>query len=106
MLAENGKRLKHANKTISDFWKEITEKETRQHEKEIREEYKSELQIQDLKFRMETIEEMQKQQKVFWESGIRRDNRQRWQFWLTLILAAGGFLLGIINFVKDIILPK
>ncbi|MEZ4942582.1 MAG: hypothetical protein R3D58_17035 [Saprospiraceae bacterium] len=106
LLSKKGARLKQAGKTLSDYLNEIDEQEAKQQEKERREDYKSDLQIQDLEFRMKTIEEMQERQKVFWDSGIRRDNRQRWQFWLTLILAAGGFLLGIINFVKDIILPK
>jgi predicted transcriptional regulator len=105
-LTKNGAKFKREGKTCSDFLKSIAETENQQIDKQRREDYKSELQIQDLEFKIKTIEDMQERQKVFWESGIERDNRQKWQFWLTLMLAAAGFILGIINFAKDIFLPK
>ena len=63
------------------------------------------LQIQDLEIKLKSVEEMQERQKVFWESGIAAQKRQRWQFWLMFFFAAAGFILGIINFIKSIILP-
>ena len=65
-----------------------------------------------IRFYFEHLDHMKKLEKDvkdiqirFQNSGIRRDERQRWQFWLTLLLGAGGFILGIINFIKGIFLP-
>jgi predicted transcriptional regulator len=105
-LTPKGSKFKREGKTTTDLLTGMYEEEIKQIEKQSREDYKNELQIQDLEFRIKTVEEMQERQKVFWESGMDRDNRQKWQFWLTMILAAAGFLLGIINFAKDIFLRK
>lgn len=50
-------------------------------------------------------EQVAQLQQDFWKSGIERDKRQRWQFWLTFLIATAAFILSVINFVKSILLP-
>lgn len=104
-LTDKGLTYKRDGKYYSDYLKEQQEKEAKQTEKDERDEKTKDAQLQKLEAELAVLKDMQNEQRIFWKSGIDRDNRQRWQFWLTLFLAAGGFIMGIINFVKDIILP-
>lgn len=96
-LTAKGLDLQRSGKNYSDYLEE-------QKQKAERDNLHKDLQIQKLEAEMLVLKDMQAEQRTFWQSGIDRDNRQRWQFWLTLLLAGGGFLLGIINFVKSMII--
>lgn len=86
-LTPKGEQFQKSGKSYADH---LTEKKM----KADRDDRHKDLQIQDLETKLNL---MNAEQLKFW-------HRQRWQFWLTLILAAAGFLLGIINFIKSIIL--
>lgn len=88
------------------YFIEKNEREAHQLKREERDEATKNLQLQKLEAEMAVLKQMQNEQRFFWQSGIDRDKRQRWQYWLTLFLAGGGFLLGVINFVKDVLLRK
>lgn len=52
------------------------------------------LQIKELETKLEVIN---KEQLKFWY-------RQRWQFWLTIMVAGAAFILSIMNFIKSLII--
>lgn len=52
------------------------------------------LQIEDLETKLEIIN---KEQLKFW-------HRQRWQFWLTIMVAGAAFILSVINFIKSLVI--
>jgi len=106
MFTDIGEKFYRKGKRTVDYIEAEAEKESEQQRKNVRDEKTKDAQLQKLEAELLVLKDMQTEQRIFWQSGIDRDNRQRWQFWLTLLLAAGGFLLGIINFVKDISLPK
>lgn len=58
--------LLNAGKGYADFLQEKTEKEAKQLEKEEQDRKHKNLQIEDLEFRLKTVEDMQERQKRFW----------------------------------------
>jgi len=103
-LTPPGLDFQKTGKGYGVYLKEKDKKLKTKSEKEKRDDYHKSLQIQDLEIKLKSVEEMQERQKIFWESGIATQKRQRWQFWLMFFFAAAGFLLGIINFIKSMIL--
>ena len=49
----------------------------------------------------ELADAKQAKQEEFWKSGIQRDNRQKWQYWVTTAIATAALLLSIFNFIKS-----
>lgn len=105
-LTPMGNKFREDGKSIADFIAGEKQKELKAIQKEERDDLHKKLQIEELEIKVKSLEDMQERQKTFWESGIERDKRQKWQFWLTLFLAGAAFLMSVFNFVKDIILPK
>ncbi len=93
-LTPKGIRLQTTGKGYAHFLEQESEKQRIQEEKEKRDNIHKDLQIQDLETKLTVMNQEQLQ---FW-------NRQKWQFWLTLMLAGAGFVLGIINFIKSMII--
>lgn len=87
ILTPKGQDLKSKGKNYTVY---SQEKESRSE----RDDRHKDLQILDLEMKIDT---MNKEQLMFW-------NRQRWQFWLTLMVAGAAFILSVINFVKSIVL--
>ena len=96
--------MKHSN--FIKYFKAQAGEDAKQLANEERDEKTKNAILKKLEAELLVLKDMQAEQRTFWQSGIDRDNRQRWQFCLTLTLAIGGFILGIINFVKSIVLPK
>ena len=93
-LTKKGFELKESGKGYSNYLKQEHEKEQKRIQKEARDEQIKVYQHEDLKRK---VNEMNQAQLDFWR-------RQRQQFWLTFIIALAGFILGIINFVKLMII--
>ncbi len=94
-LTPKGEQFQKSGKSYADYLDEKRKKAER-------DELHKDLQIKDLEIKLKSVEEMQERQKVFWESGIARDNRQKWQFWITWFLSGAAFLMGIFNLIKDL----
>jgi len=94
-LTPKGEQFQKTGKSYADYLEEKRKKAER-------DDRHKDLQIQDLEIKLKSVEEMQERQKVFWESGIARDNRQKWQFWITWFLSGAAFLMGIFNLIKDL----
>ena len=104
-LTEKAIKFKQSSESFRNYLQEEAEKEAIQKAKDERDEKAKDAQLKKLEAELAVLKDMQNEQRMFWQSGIARDKRQRWQFQWTFILAAAGFLLSIINFLKDIILP-
>ena len=87
-INDAGKEIKSKNKGYGEF---LNQKSIQAIKEERDEEYKH-LQMQDLKRK---VNEMNNEQLKFW-------NRQKWQFWLTFMIASAAFILSIINFIKGL----
>lgn len=85
-LTAKGLEFQRSEKKYSEY---LEEKKS----KEALESRHKELQIRELE---EKLEVMNKEQLKFW-------GRQRWQFWLTFIVASAAFVLSVINFLKSMI---
>jgi hypothetical protein len=106
MFTITGEKEYQKGKRTIDYLNELIEHEAKQHAKEERDEKTKDAQLEKLMAELTVLKDMQKEQRMFWKSGMERDERQKWQFRWTLLLAAAGFILGIINLVRSIILPK
>lgn len=104
-LTTKGLQFQRSEKSYGDLLAEEAEKKAKQREKEEIEVQRTILQMQELEIKVKTLEDMQERQKAFWESGMERDRRSKWQFWLTLMLSGAAFILGVINYLKDMIIP-
>ena len=96
-LLSEGNRVKKLPNRYLDFIKELNKKTTDKKLKEQRDDNIKDLQLKELNWK---IDKMQNMQTEFWQSGINRDNRQKWQFWLTIAVSALAFSLGLFNFFK------
>ncbi len=101
-LTPDGDEFKRSGKKYADFLAMKEQKELRQIEKEKRDDQHKDLQIEKLLIELKVIKDMQNEQRVFWQSGIERDKRQKWQFWITWFLSGAAFLMSIFNLIKDL----
>ncbi|MCB9315659.1 MAG: hypothetical protein H6569_05940 [Lewinellaceae bacterium] len=95
--------------TKASFSKILQQEETvkvKQLEKEELDWKHKSLQIEELTFRIKNIEEMQTRQIQFWESGIRRDERQRWQYLLTTMISGAAFIIAVLSLLASILKMK
>ncbi len=100
-LESKGLTFARSGKSYVDHLKEETERIAKQGEKDNLDWQHKLKQIEELEIKLKTLEIMQIKQQEFWESGINRDYRQKWQFIWTFMIAAAGFLLSIFNFVRN-----
>ncbi len=93
-LTRKGFELKESGKGYQNYLDDEAEKKRKQTEREERDEQIKIYQYEDLKRK---VTEINDEQLKFWR-------RQRWQFWLTLMVAGAAFILSTINFVKSLII--
>lgn len=86
-LTPKGEQFQKSGKSYGDYLEEKKMKAER-------DDRHKELQIQDLETKLNL---MNAEQLKFW-------HRQRWQFWLTIMVAGAAFILSIINFVKSLVI--
>lgn len=105
-LTSDGYDFARSGKSFSEFLKQENDKKSKQLEKEELDWKHKSLQIEELTFRIKNLEEMQARQITFWESGVRRDERQKWQYWLTTMVAGGAFIIAVLSLLSNILLRK
>ncbi len=86
-LTPKGEQFQKSGKSYADYLKEKQSKAER-------DDRHKDLQILDLETKLNL---MNAEQLKFW-------HRQRWQFWLTIMVAGAAFILSIINFIKSLII--
>jgi hypothetical protein len=86
-LTPKGEQFQKSGKSYGEY---LNEKKV----KAERDDRHKDLQIQDLETKLKV---MNAEQLKFW-------HRQRWQFWLTFMVASAAFILSIINFIKSLII--
>jgi hypothetical protein len=47
------------------------------------------------------LDAKQAKQEAFWKSGVQRDKRQKWQYWVTTAIAIVALGLSLFNFIKN-----
>lgn len=105
MFTTIGEKEYQKGKRTIDYLNELIEREAKQTAKEERDEKTKDAQLEKLLAELTVLKDMQQEQRIFWKSGIERDKRQKWQFWLTILFVFGTFVLGILNLWKALLLP-
>lgn len=95
-LTPKGFGLKQSDGGYEGYLKQVEEQKQKKIEREERDEQIKVFQYEDLKRK---VTQMNDEQLRFW-------HRQRWQFWLTLFLASAAFIMSILNFIRDMYIPK
>ncbi|MCC7245629.1 MAG: hypothetical protein IT269_08120 [Saprospiraceae bacterium] len=93
-LNTKGLEFARSGKSYVEYLSELKKEEQNKRIKDELDFKLKSFQLEDLVFRLKTIEDMQERQKKFW-------GKQN----LSLLIAIGAFLLSILNFIKDILLP-
>lgn len=104
MFTTIGEKQYQKGKRTIDYLNDLIEHEAKQHAKEERDEKTKDAQLEKLLAELTVLKDMQQEQRIFWKSGMERDERQKWQFWLTILFVFGTFVLGILNLWKALLI--
>ncbi len=87
--------------SLQEFLKQQEIKKEKIALKDEKDEEIKQLQIQKLQHEVETMKKQFETLITFQKSGIARDHRQKWQFWITVVISLIALILSIVNFIKS-----
>lgn len=106
MFTSIGEKEYIKGKRTVQYLQEEADKEAKQLAIEERDEKTKDAQLQKLEAELAVLKDMQNEQRKFWQSGIERDKRQRWQYWLTTLVAGAAFIIAVLSLLADILKLK
>jgi len=106
MFTNIGEKQYQKGKRTIDYLNELIEHEAKQHAKEERDEKTKDAQLEKLMAELTVLKDMQAEQRMFWKSGMERDERQKWQYWLTTMIAGAAFIIAVFSLWLNILSRK